>query len=65
MQSPVAVAAFRRIVDFRLRRDDEGQDLLEYGLLIGLIALFAIGAVTTVGNTINSVFWEAIAAANY
>jgi Flp pilus assembly pilin Flp len=65
MQSPVAVAAFRRIVNARLRRDDEGQDLLEYGLLIALIALFAIGAVTTVGNTINTVFWEAIAAASF
>jgi Flp pilus assembly pilin Flp len=65
MQSPVAVAAFRMIVNARLRRDDEGQDLLEYGLLIALIALFAIGAVTTVGNTINTVFWEAIAAASF
>lgn len=46
----------------RLRRD-EGQDLLEYALLIALIALTAMGAVASVGSTINDVFWEAIVAA--
>jgi Flp pilus assembly pilin Flp len=61
MQSPAAVAAFKRIVNTRLRRSEEGQDLLEYGLLVALIALFAIGAVTTVGNTIHTVFWQSIA----
>jgi Flp pilus assembly pilin Flp len=40
---------------------DDGQDLLEYGLLVVLIAIFALGAVTTVGNAINSVFWQPIA----
>ncbi len=43
---------------------EDGQDLLEYGLLAALIALFALGAVTTVGNVITSVFWNAIAAAS-
>jgi Flp pilus assembly pilin Flp len=61
MQSPTAVAALKRFVNTRLRRSDDGQDLLEYGLLVALIALFAIGAVTTVGNTINTVFWQSIA----
>jgi Flp pilus assembly pilin Flp len=61
MQSPVAVAAFRRIVNTRLRRGEDGQDLLEYGLLVALIAIFAIGAVTSVGQTINTVFWQSIA----
>lgn len=61
MQSPVAVATLIRLVNTRLRRAEEGQDLLEYGLLIALIALFAIGAVTTVGNTIQTVFWQSIA----
>lgn len=60
MQSPVAVA-LRRIGVLRFRREDEGQDLLEYGLLTALIAVIAIGAVTTLGNTINTVFWSAIA----
>ena len=60
MQSPVAVALLKTI-DTRFRRPEEGQDLLEYGLLIALIALFAIGAVSAVGNTINTVFWQTIA----
>jgi len=45
----------------RLVRPDEGQDLLEYGLLAALIALLAFGAVTAVGQTITSVFWNNIA----
>jgi len=47
----------------RARRDERGQDLLEYGLLAALIVIVAISAVQDVGNTINTVFWEAIAAA--
>lgn len=46
----------------RFVRRCDGQDLLEYGLLAALIALVAVAAVTTVGSTINSVFWQAIAA---
>jgi Flp pilus assembly pilin Flp len=38
----------------------DGQDLLEYGLLVALIALVAVGAVTSVGNTIYTVFWSGI-----
>jgi Flp pilus assembly pilin Flp len=61
MQSPVAVATFKRITNARLRQSEDGQDLLEYGLLMALIAIIAIGAVSSLGQTINSVFWEAIA----
>ena len=59
MQSPVAIAVLRTIE--RIRRSEDGQDLLEYGLLMALIAVIAIGAVSTVGNTINTVFWQVIA----
>jgi Flp pilus assembly pilin Flp len=45
-------------------RSDDGQDLLEYALLCALIALVAFGAVQTVGNTINTVLWQVIAASN-
>jgi pilus assembly protein Flp/PilA len=62
MQSPVAVMALRKIADARLRRSEEGQDLLEYGLLMALIAVFAIGAIGALGNTITNVFWNAIVA---
>jgi len=45
-------------------RSEEGQDLLEYAMLVALIAVVAAGAVTTLGNTINTVLWQVIAAAN-
>ena len=41
-------------------RDESGQDLLEYALLVALIALVCVGAVTTVGTTIQGVFWTYI-----
>ena len=48
----------------RSLKDAEGQDLLEYSMLVALIAVVAVGAVTTLGNTINTVFWQTIAASN-
>jgi Flp pilus assembly pilin Flp len=62
MQSLVAVATLRWITNARLRRSEDGQDLLEYGLLMALIAILAIGAVSSLGNTISDVFWQSIAA---
>ena len=48
----------------RIGRRSDAQDLLEYAMLAALISVFAVGAVTTLGNTINDVFWEVIAASN-
>jgi Flp pilus assembly pilin Flp len=42
-------------------RKDEGQDLLEYGLLAVLIAIAALAGVTAVADKITGVLWEAIA----
>jgi pilus assembly protein Flp/PilA len=39
-----------------LTRDDSGQDLLEYALLVALIALVAVGAVTAAGEKVNTIF---------
>ena len=61
MQSPIAVMTLRELTGARFRRSEDGQDLLEYGLLMALIAVFALGAVATLGNTISTVFWSAIA----
>ncbi len=44
-----------------LVRGESGQDLLEYALLATLIAVVAVGAVTTLGARINSVLWQTIA----
>jgi len=37
-------------------RNEEGQDLLEYALLVALIALVAIGAVGLAGNSVSTIF---------
>ena len=42
-------------------RRDEGQDLLEYSLLVALIALVAVGAVTAAGGSINSLYGDIVA----
>jgi pilus assembly protein Flp/PilA len=39
-----------------LVRDDQGQDLLEYALLVGLIALVAYGAVQATGSSVDTIF---------
>jgi pilus assembly protein Flp/PilA len=40
----------------RLVREDEGQDLIEYGLLVGIITVAAITAITAIGPKIGSYF---------
>ena len=55
----IAIAAIERF-----HNREEGQDLMEYGLLMALIAIVAVGAVQADGNTINNVFWSVIAAAS-
>lgn len=52
-----AIAAVRSFV-----RRDEGQDLLEYALLVALIALGAVAAVTLAGDQVEAIF-DQIAAA--
>ena len=44
----------------RLVVRDEGQDLLEYGLLAALIAVVAIVSITALGDTVYTVFWRGI-----
>ena len=40
----------------RLRRDETGASLVEYGLLVGLIAVACIIAVTAMGTSISGLF---------
>jgi len=44
-----------QLVD-RFRRDDEGAALVEYGMLVGLIAVICVVAVTTLGTEISTAF---------
>jgi len=46
----------------RLGRGQSGQDLLEYALLVGLIVIVVMAAVSPVGTTLKTVFWDVIAA---
>ena len=39
----------------RLRQREEGQALVEYALILGLIAVFAIGSLTVLGQNVDGV----------
>jgi len=45
----------------KLWRDEEGQDLTEYALLLVLVALGAITAMGTLANAVSTVFSNAAA----
>ena len=60
MPSPNAVDTLLRIANEKFPTSEEGQDLLEYGLLAALIAIVALGAVSAVGQNIYNVFWRSI-----
>jgi pilus assembly protein Flp/PilA len=51
----------RKLIN-RFRRDDEGAALVEYGMLVGLIAVICIAAVTLLGQEVSAAF-AAISAA--
>ncbi len=38
------------------RKDDEGATAVEYGLMVGLIAVVIIGTVTTLGGQLDGLF---------
>ena len=40
----------------KLWRDDEGASLVEYGILVGLIAVICIAAVAIVGTQVSTAF---------
>ena len=43
----------------KLWKDEKGQDLTEYALLLVLLSLAAIGALGTLANAINGTFTKA------
>jgi pilus assembly protein Flp/PilA len=45
----------RKLVD-RFRRDNEGAALVEYGMLVGLIAVICVAAVTLLGSEVSTAF---------
>ena len=50
------LALASRLEAARIRSEEEGQALVEYGLLVGLIAVVCIVAITTLGGQISGFF---------
>jgi pilus assembly protein Flp/PilA len=53
------VMNFNNLVSYlraKLLRNDSGQDLLEYALLVALIALVCVVAITSTGSGVNEIF---------
>jgi pilus assembly protein Flp/PilA len=42
----------------RTLRDETAQDLLEYALLVALIALVCVGAIGLAGTNVNAIFGQ-------
>lgn len=43
-----------------LRDEESGQGLVEYGLILGLVAVVAIGTLATVGTDVKTVFTDIV-----
>jgi len=50
----------KKIMNFL--RDENGQALSEYGLILGLIAVIAIGVLTALGGKIKEIFQSLVSA---
>ena len=48
----------------RFLKDEEGQDLVEYALLLVFLALAAIAILPTLGSSVNKVFSQSNSALN-
>ena len=61
---PQGVTVMQAFVAFlnRLVREEEGQDMVEYALILGLVSIVAVVAVTLTGTAIKQI-WEAVQAA--
>ena len=40
----------------RLINDEQGQGLVEYALIVGLIALICVGAITLAGTSVSNIW---------
>ena len=42
-----------------IRRDERGQGMVEYSLILALVSVVAAGTLSTMGNSVKSVFTNA------
>jgi pilus assembly protein Flp/PilA len=45
-----------------LKKDESGATMVEYGLMLFLIAIVCIATITTLGTTLNGIFQQVVAA---
>ena len=50
------VTLLKMYLKFQSLKNDEGQDLVEYALLVALVALVCVTGVNNVATAVNSVF---------
>ena len=50
------IASFVAVAQERLRREEKGATAVEYGLMVGLIAVVIIAAVTLLGTELRGLF---------
>jgi len=54
----------RKIKSWWVRKDDAAQGLVEYALILGLIAVVAIAALNTTGTSVNGLLQKVSASLN-
>ena len=50
------VASLIAVTQYRLEREEKGATAVEYGLMVGLIAVVIIAAVTLLGDNLKAMF---------
>ena len=45
-----------RVLASRLRRDDRGQDIAEYAVMLAVILVIVVGTIQLIGSNANTVF---------
>jgi len=53
-----------RVKNWLKSKDEEGQGLVEYGLILGLIAVVAIAALNATGGSVNGLVQKVAASLN-
>lgn len=54
-REPDVVQYFAMVLDMLRNREDEGQGLVEYGLIIALVAVVCIGALSALGTGVSDI----------